>query len=63
MRVKQIMIYLLRSYTGLTNREIGDLVGMSYSAVSKAGSTIEHLMEDDNKVKQTIKEIVSSFEV
>jgi putative transposase len=63
MRVKQVMIYILRSYTGLTNRGIGDLMGMSYSAVSKAGSTIKHLMEVDNKVKQTIKEIVSSFEV
>ena len=63
MRVKQVMIYLLRSYTGLTNRGIGGLLGMNYSAVSKAGSTIEHLMKVDNRVKQTIKEIVSSFEV
>jgi REP element-mobilizing transposase RayT len=63
MRVKQIMIYLLRSFTGLTNREIGDLMGMRYSAVSKTGLNIEHLMEVDKKVRRAINGLVSSFEV
>ena len=61
MRCKQVLIYLLRNYTGLTNQEIGDIVGLRYPAVSKAGLTIERLMEEDKKLKRTITKIVSSF--
>jgi len=50
----------LRNYTGLTNQEIGDIVGMRYPAVSKAGLTIERLTEEDKKLKRTITKIVSS---
>lgn len=63
MRAKQILIYLLREHTGLTNQAIGDIVGMRYPAVSKAGSTIERLLEEDNRLKRTVNKIVSSFQV
>jgi len=63
MRRKQVLIYLLRSYTGLTNQEIGDIVGMSYPAVSKAGLMIEGLMKEDKSVQRSINTIVSSFQV
>jgi putative transposase len=63
MRAKQIMIYLLREHTGLTNPAIGDMVGMRYPAVSKAGSTIERLLEEDKQLKRTVNKIVSSFQV
>jgi putative transposase len=62
MRARQMLVYLLRKYTGLTNREIGEMVGMQYSAVSKAGLTIERLLEGDKKLKRTITKIVSNFE-
>jgi|GEM_PF-5223717 len=51
----------LRNYTGLTNQEIGDIVGMPYPAASKAGLTIERLMEEDKKLQRTITKIVFSF--
>ena len=63
MRVKQILIYLLREHTSLTNQAIGDLVGMRYPAVSKARSTIELLMDQDKHLKRMIDRIVSSFQV
>lgn len=63
MRRKQILIYLLRMYTGLTNQEIGDIVHMKYPAVSKARFTIERLMEKDKQLRQNIRKIVSSFQV
>ena len=63
MRNKQILIYLLREYTGLTNQEIGDIVGMQYPAVSMAGKTIERLIEGDSAFKKVIQRIVFSFEV
>jgi chromosomal replication initiation ATPase DnaA len=63
MRAKQILIYLLREYTSLTNQAIGDLVGMRYPAVSKARSTIELLIDKDKHIKRMIDRIVSSFKV
>jgi len=59
---RQLLIYLLRRYTGLTNREIGDIVDMSYSAVSKAGLAVERILEENRSIKREIKAIVSSFE-
>lgn len=63
MRAKQILIYLLREHTGLTNQAIGDIVGMRYPAVSKARSTIELLIAKEKHLKRTIDKIVSSFQV
>jgi len=60
---KQVLIYLLRSYTGLTNQEIGTLVGMSYATVCKAGQLIEELIKKNRTMQCTIKTIVSRFKV
>lgn len=61
-RARQILVYLLRKYTGLTNREIGEVVGMRFSAVSKAGLQIERLMAVDKKINFDVKKIISNFE-
>ena len=63
MRAKQVLIYLLREHTGLTNQEIGDLIGMRYPAVSKAGLTMGRLLEEDKQLQRTVARIVSSFQV
>ncbi|MGB3340960.1 MAG: transposase [bacterium] len=63
MRVKQVLIYLLREYTGLTNQSIGDMLDMRYPAVSKAGLTTKRLIEEDKQLQRTINKIVSSFQV
>lgn len=62
MREKQVLIYLMRRLTALTNREIGDILKMKYSAVSKAEHTIEKLLKVNNKVKKDIKWLLSKFE-
>ncbi len=62
MRARQVLIYLLRKFTGLSNRTIGELVGMRHSAVSKAGLTIERLLEIDGSMIRTVQTIVSNFE-
>lgn len=59
---KQVLVYLLRKYTGYSNKTIGDIVAMRHSAVSKAGLYIECLMESDNSMNQEIKKIISNFE-
>jgi len=61
-RARQILVYLLRKYTGLTNREIGEVVGLRFSAVSKAGLQIERLMAVDKKINFYVKKIISNFE-
>ena len=63
MRAKQVAIYLLRKYTALTNQAIGEKFGMKYSAVSKAGMTIERLTEKDKSLRRDVQAIISSFEV
>jgi REP element-mobilizing transposase RayT len=63
MRVKQVTIYLLREYTGLTNQAIGEIVGMRYSAISKAGATLQQLLEQDRDIRRKVDKIVSSFKV
>jgi putative transposase len=63
MRVKQVLIYLLREHTGLTNHTIGDMLGMRYPAVSKAGLTMNRILKEDKRMQRTIKRIVSSFQV
>jgi putative transposase len=63
MWVKQVLIYLLREHTGLTNSVIGDMLGMRYPAVSKAGLTMKRILKEDKRMQRTINGIVSSFQV
>lgn len=63
MKEKKMLIYLLRRLTGLTNREIGELVGMSYAAVSMAGISMEEEIEDNKRMKKEAEDIVYSFDV
>ncbi|MCG2711593.1 MAG: hypothetical protein L6416_04635, partial [Candidatus Omnitrophica bacterium] len=62
-RIKKISIYVLRRLTGLTNKDIGQIFGMRYSAVSKAGMSMEKTIEEDRKLKDEVNEIISIFEV
>lgn len=63
LRAKQVLIYLLREYTGLTNQAIGDMIDMRYPAVSKAGLAVKRLMAEDKELQRTIRRLVSSFQV
>jgi len=63
MRAKQVLIYLLREYTGLTNSAIGAMLDMRYPAVSKAGLTMKRILKKDKHMKRTINKILSSFQV
>ena len=61
MQEKKMLIYLLRRLTGLTNQEIGELVGMSYAAVSMAGVRMEEKLEDNEQLKKEVEDIVLAF--
>jgi putative transposase len=55
-------IYLMRRLTGLTNREIGEVFGMKFSAVSKAAIGFEKEMEGKRSVRKEIEGLISIFE-
>ncbi|MCM8819870.1 MAG: hypothetical protein NC925_03640 [Candidatus Omnitrophica bacterium] len=55
MTVKQIAIYLLKRFSSLTNREIGDIFKMNYHTVRKAVLNIARLMEERPGLKQKLR--------
>jgi len=59
---KQIAIYLLRRFTPLTNREVGDIFSMKYQAVSKSAYHIGRLIKERPDVKEDVEELISNFE-
>ena len=58
---KQIAMYLVRRYTGLTNGEIGKIFKMKARAVSKAGTKIERVMEENKNTGSQVKKLISNF--
>jgi chromosomal replication initiation ATPase DnaA len=61
-RARNTGIYLMRRLTGLTNREIGEVFGMNFSAVSKAALSIETKIEKDKTFGKEINGLISKFE-
>ncbi|MCM8813156.1 MAG: transposase [Candidatus Omnitrophica bacterium] len=59
---KQIVVYLLRRHTPLTNAQIGEIVGMNWSAVSKAAHGFERRLGQDKRLRREMEKIVSKFE-
>ena len=59
---RNIAIYLLKKYTGLTNRQIGQLVGnISYSAVAKVYQRFSEKLKEDKALKREVGKIVSNL--
>lgn len=58
---RKVAIYLAKRLTCLTNVEIGNKFGITYSAVSKAAGDIERLRQEDENVNREVEEIISHF--
>jgi hypothetical protein len=58
---RKIAIYLLKRFTQLTNSQIGERFGITFSAVSKAAKDADTLIQQDSKTKQRVERIISSF--
>lgn len=57
---RKACIYLLKKYTGASNREIGEQFGkMTYSAVAKTCQSFAQQMERDKGLSERIKEILT----
>lgn len=59
---KKVAIYLLRRLAGLSNTEIGGLLGMNFSAVSKAALDVERTMTKDRALQKEVGSLISNFE-
>ncbi|MFH1318335.1 MAG: hypothetical protein ABIH71_04915 [Candidatus Omnitrophota bacterium] len=61
--VKKVAVYLLKRCSGLTNREIGKMFGVSYSAVSKIHKDMRIIIAKEKQVKNDVEKIISHFKV
>lgn len=58
---RKIALYFLKKYTGITNGEIGSILGgISYSAVAKGYRRFSEKLQGDRKLKKRISEILSN---
>jgi predicted transcriptional regulator len=60
---RDILIYLLWKRGGLSNQEIGALLCVTYSMVSKVVSTFGDRVQAESKVRDKIKNLNSQFKV
>ncbi len=59
---RNIAIYLIKKYTGLTNRQIGQLFGyISYSAVGKAYQRFSTKLAKDKLLRKMVEEIMTKM--
>jgi hypothetical protein len=60
---RDMLIYLLWKSGGLSNREIGTLLGVTYSMVSKVVSSFGDRVQAERKVKAKFENLNSQFKV
>ena len=60
---RKITIYLMKRFLSLTNKEIGKIFGISYSAVCKVAKDVERLMGESIKFNKEIEKLISHFKV
>jgi REP element-mobilizing transposase RayT len=60
---KKIAVYLLKRFSALTNREIGEKFSISYSAVSKIFNDVETLIKEDGEIKKDVGKTISHLKV
>ena len=59
---RNLAIYLMKRFTGMTNRQIGELFGsLSYSAVAKAHQRLSTKLRNDKSLRKTIEDIVKDM--
>jgi len=59
---RNIALHLMKKYTGMTNRQIGEhFGGLSYSAVAKAETALLQKAQKDQKLMKNIKTISNRF--
>ena len=61
MNAKKVPIYLIKRYTCLDNKEIGQVFGgLHYSAVSKAAARLEKELSKDKDLAKIVDRLASN---
>ena len=61
---RDVAIYILHSRTGLSNKGIGEIFGVSATAIGKASICVREQMGEDKELKRKVESILNSaFEV
>ena len=60
---RDTLIYLMRNTSGLSNREIGRLLGITYSTVSKVVTDFRDKIRNEKDLRAKIDELNSQFKV
>ena len=61
LKEKKVALCLLKRYSNLSNAEIGEQFGVSYSSVSKAADSLERQLHEDKRLRKEIDVIISHF--
>jgi REP element-mobilizing transposase RayT len=61
-KAKSISIYLIKTYTSLTNKKNGELFGISYSGVTQCCFRLEKQLQSDKELKLCLKSIQGKVE-
>lgn len=56
-RYRNMAMTCARSFTGFTNREIGQFFGISYSALTKAKNSFNEALQNDSATRKMAKEV------
>ena len=61
-KARRVAIYLVKRYSGLSNKEVGEIFGeIHYSAVSKVSARVEMEIAEDKKFSKLVEAIKSSI--
>jgi REP element-mobilizing transposase RayT len=59
-RARNVTVYLVKRYSGLSNKEIGEIFGrVHYSAVSKVSARVEREMVGDKRLSKLVEALIS----
>jgi chromosomal replication initiation ATPase DnaA len=59
---RNLAIYLMKRFTGMTNRQIGELFGgLSYSAIAKVHQRLSAKLRNDQSLRKTVEHIVTNL--
>ena len=58
---RKTAIYIIKQLGSLTNREIGEIFQLSYSAVSKITAQVERQLQADRNLQREVDDLISHF--
>jgi len=58
-----LALYLIKKYTALSLKEIGEIFSMDYTAVSQAARRFEERISEDKSLKKKVVQILKNLKI